>query len=114
MWFKLEPPIVAVCARGNRISILYMTDDLQDAASTQQLLDTARQAGLKKCSVTGLRDRWMIVLVDTQRIETLVAEGGKLLVSQEYLMRMIAVANAKLAKSRKRMEALQHAIEQLP
>lgn len=53
----------------------------------------------------------MLVIVDTQRIETLIAKNGKILITEEYLKILIETANHKLKKSRKRIEQLRLAIE---
>eukprot|EP01119_Soliformovum_irregulare_P012999 TRINITY_DN3424_c0_g1_i1.p1 TRINITY_DN3424_c0_g1~~TRINITY_DN3424_c0_g1_i1.p1 ORF type:complete len:105 (+),score=24.17 TRINITY_DN3424_c0_g1_i1:462-776(+) len=88
----MEPPIIAICCRN------------LDCA--QDLLDTCRANGLKKCSITGMRDKIMAVLVDTQRVETLLALDGKLLVTKDYLNTIITFSNQKLIKSRQRIEKL--------
>jgi tRNA(Phe) wybutosine-synthesizing methylase Tyw3 len=48
---------------------------------------------------------------DTQRIETLVALNGKLLLDEEYMATVTQMANKKLEKSRNKMERVRVAIE---
>jgi len=98
IWYKLEPPIIAVTSRN--------------VESAQALLDVARSSGLKRCYITSTHHgRVILGLADTQRIETLVALNGKLLVSPEYIFQMTEIANQKLAKSRQRFEQFRLALE---
>lgn len=95
VWLNMEAFIVAICARN--------------VASAQKLLDVCRtSAGLKRCCITGVKqNRVIMALMDTQRIETLVAKDGKTLVSNEYLDTLIQIANEKLNKTRQRMKRLE-------
>lgn len=100
VWFKLEPPILAVvCA---------------SAAAANKVMGLARgAAGIKRCSVISLRDDGAHVLSvsDTKRVETLLCAGSRhLLVPGAYVATLVAVANRKLRESRVRIDALMQAL----
>eukprot|EP01116_Phalansterium_solitarium_P010444 TRINITY_DN25207_c0_g1_i1.p1 TRINITY_DN25207_c0_g1~~TRINITY_DN25207_c0_g1_i1.p1 ORF type:complete len:210 (-),score=48.12 TRINITY_DN25207_c0_g1_i1:83-712(-) len=97
VWYKMEPPILAICARS--------------VECAQQLMDVARGAGIKRASITGTKGRVMVVIMDTQRMETLVARDGRLLLSDEYVREITAVANDKLQKSWDKIERFRLAVE---
>jgi len=93
----MESPIIAICAR--------------DLTSAQQMLDIARANGIKKGSITGIRNKIMVLLVDSKKIETIVAKDGKILLPDEYIREMFQLANEKLIQSRERFETLRTGIE---
>jgi tRNA(Phe) wybutosine-synthesizing methylase Tyw3 len=55
----------------------------------------------------------MVAVMDTQRVETIIAKDGKMLVSSEYIEYLTSCSNQKLSKSRSRIEKLRVAIEAL-
>jgi len=97
LWYKMEPPILAICART--------------VGHAQRFMDVARTAGIKRVSITGTRDKIMLVVMDTQRMETMLAKDGRLMVSNEYIREITAVANEKLSKSREKFERLRLTLE---
>jgi hypothetical protein len=55
----------------------------------------------------------MVAVADTQKIETLLAVEGQLLLSDEYITTLTKFANAKLLKARERIEKLRVALESI-
>jgi len=53
----------------------------------------------------------MVTLVDTQKIDTLIAQKNKLVIDKEYLKLLIEAGNRKLMISRQRFENLRVCIE---
>lgn len=102
VWFKLEPPILAVVSSG-------------EAAATK-LMNLARgSAGLKRCFVVAMRGQGLghvLSLTDTRRVELLLYAGSKLVVNLDYVKTMVSVANRKLRESRDKMERFQLALEE--
>jgi tRNA(Phe) wybutosine-synthesizing methylase Tyw3 len=53
----------------------------------------------------------MVTLVDTYKIEALVALNGKLVITKEYLTALVESGNRKLTASRERIERLRQVFE---
>lgn len=100
IWFKMEPPIVAIRTR-----------DIQSAAL---LLNHARANHLKNCAIRSLGNdgKVMVTLVDTHRVETLLAINGKMLVDEKYVQTLVEISNLKLVASRKRFDELTLCLDQ--
>jgi tRNA wybutosine-synthesizing protein 3 len=90
VWFKQEPFIIHVSAR-----------DLDKAL---KLLELAQRSGLKHSGIISIKpERVVLEIQSTERIETIVAKGGKLLVNNDYIEVLVHEANQKLIKTRERM-----------
>lgn len=94
-WFKMEPVIVAIQCRSIQAANL--------------LLILAKSSGLKNCGIRSISTDGTVslCLVDTQHIETLIVYENTLLITEDYLIRMAALAKEKLIKTRSRFEQLQ-------
>jgi tRNA(Phe) wybutosine-synthesizing methylase Tyw3 len=101
VWFKLEPPIVAVVCSS-------------EAAATKVMNIARGAAGIKRCFVISMRgDQGCVVSVsDTKRVECVMWQGKEQLVSERYMEATVEIANKKLAESRAKMEKLRKAIEE--
>jgi tRNA G37 N-methylase Trm5/tRNA(Phe) wybutosine-synthesizing methylase Tyw3 len=87
--FKMEAPIVTVCAR-----------DIHCAAA---LAHVCRIAGVKRSAVTSLHDKIIVSVADTRKIEMLVALDGRVLVDRAYFDTALRHALAKLIAARQRL-----------
>jgi len=96
VWFKMEAPILALCARS--------------IEHAQKMINVARGSGIKRASITGVKDRIMLVLFDSKRIEAPIAIDGNLIITNEYLEILIKQGNEKLAAARERFDKLKIAI----
>ena len=95
VWLKLEPPILAVTACHMEAAV--------------KLMNVARgAAGLKRCSIVSVKPDGSVVLalMDTRRVETLLAEDGRLLLGEEYVQRLLLSCQRKLEESRAKFDAL--------
>jgi tRNA(Phe) wybutosine-synthesizing methylase Tyw3 len=54
----------------------------------------------------------MVTLVDTHRVETLLAINGKMLVDEKYVQTLVEISNLKLVASRKRFDELTLCLDQ--
>jgi tRNA(Phe) wybutosine-synthesizing methylase Tyw3 len=95
----MEPPILAICCR--------------DLSHAQYLLDLARgYGGLKNCGIRGTKGgKFMVALVDTAKIETLVAMDGEILTTETYLETLFEYSKKKLVASRARFSRLQEVLK---
>lgn len=71
VWFKQESCILHVCAKT-----------LEDA---NKLLGVARLSGFKRSGIISINQRIMIEVTSTESIDTVLADNGKLLVTEDYL-----------------------------
>jgi tRNA wybutosine-synthesizing protein 3 len=91
IWFKMEPPILHVCAR--------------DAESAQQLLASVQSLGYKHAGISP-GDRIIVEIIDNPKVETPIALDGNLLVDEDYLDALVGIANGKLKQTRTRLNQL--------
>lgn len=102
LWFKMEPPIVALRMR--------------DIENTKALLDIFRTNGFKNSGIRSMNQDGSIALtlVDTHKIETLVGVHDQpMLLTKEYLKLMYQNAIHKLETSRSRIEKLRIVLSNL-
>jgi len=96
VWFKMEGAILHVCAR--------------DEKAANAFLHLAREAGLKHSGLLGTNKRFLLELVDAERIDVPVAIDGKLIVEERFLKFLIDKANDKLTATRKTIARLEKAV----
>ncbi len=96
VWFRQEPAIIHVVTR-----------ELKDAS---KLLRAAREIGFKRSGLFEIDTRYIIELMSTEKIDTIIAKGGETLVSNEYIQTLVMEANKRLQmtwdKTTKLVEAL--------
>jgi len=92
VWLKQESCILHVCA-----------DTVEHAVS---MLNHAKMCGFKRSGITTVNKRVMLEINSTEGIETIVAEKGKILVSEDYLKRMVEEANKKMDRNRSKIDRL--------
>ncbi|MFH1071987.1 MAG: tRNA wybutosine-synthesizing 3 family protein [Nanoarchaeota archaeon] len=97
-WLKMESFIVHICAR--------------DIGAAKRLLEMARICGLKRAGIVSFSERIIIEVIGNEAMELLIAEKGKLLVTDEYLERTISAANAKLKRNAEKMEEFRRVVLQ--
>ncbi len=97
IWFKAEPPIVHLCART------------VDAA--QKFLAIAKQAGFKRSGIISINDsRIVIELIGSVRVDTLIAEEGRLLITKDYLSVLVREANTAMEINRRSLRKMKELI----
>ena len=92
IWFKQEPFIVHVICK--------------DLNAAKKLLDISHEAGLKHSGIISLGEKIVLEIQSTERIETIVAKEGRVLIDKEYLEILVQEANQKLMKTREKMSKL--------
>jgi tRNA wybutosine-synthesizing protein 3 len=99
IWLRAEGIILHVACRTHR-----------DAFT---LVSAAREAGLKRSGVISSRNKTIVEIIDTETLELPIAVEGTLLVSEEYLTRVLEIASKKLERTRKKMKRLQKRLYRL-
>jgi len=89
IWFKLEPFIMHICCK-----------DLNYAKS---MLSLSRKI-FKKSGVIAINRKIILEITGTEKIETILANKGKLLISKNYLRFLVKEANRKLITNFNKIE----------
>ena len=90
VWFRFEPLILHVTSRT-----------LEDA---QQLLSIAKDIGFKRSGIQSTKRKITLEIASTEIIDTIIADKGSLLVTDDYLKILIKQANKKLKRNNDRIK----------
>ncbi|MBU1201137.1 MAG: hypothetical protein KJ583_01765 [Nanoarchaeota archaeon] len=85
VWFRQEPAIIHVAART-----------LKDASV---FLRIARRIGFKRSGIFEVEKRFLMELVSTERIDSIISKNGVVLVSDDYIKVLVQQANKHLEKT---------------
>ncbi|MBU1850271.1 MAG: hypothetical protein KKH40_06085 [Nanoarchaeota archaeon] len=99
LWFRQEPAIIHICAK--------------DLKSASKLLRIARRIGFKRGGLFEVEKHLMIELWSTEKIETIIAAEGKILISEDYLKILIFEANKRLERTWEKTNNLCEAVKKL-
>jgi tRNA wybutosine-synthesizing protein 3 len=100
IWLRAEPLILHISCR--------------DLAAAKRVLDAKNAAGVKRGGLFHVgRSRLQVELEGTQRMEALLKAGGKLLVSDDYLRRTVAIANRRLKENEKDWKRLEKELNKI-
>ncbi|NTV23513.1 MAG: hypothetical protein HGA85_04020 [Nanoarchaeota archaeon] len=92
VWFRVEAPIIHLAAR-----------DLDGAS---RMLKLANEAGIRRTAIISFGKKVILELMVPEKMDTLLAKDGKLLVDDNYLAELVSAANNKLERSRKGIKKL--------
>jgi len=96
--FRFEPLVLAVVCR--------------DLHAAKNLLELAISAGFKESGIRVVKDRIMVTIRTSLRLEAPVASGNRTLVSEEYLNVLTQMANDKLEENWKRLHSFEKSLTQ--
>ncbi len=82
VWFRFEPLILHITAKNIK--------------NAQSLINKARSIGFKRSGIQSTKNKTAVEIASTEIISTIIADKGKLLVSDDYLKRLVKEANKKL------------------
>ncbi len=100
IWFRAEPVILHV--------------DCRDLDSAIRIVRLAREAGWKRSGIFEIKSyRIMCELHSTERLDTIVAKDGKILVTEEYMKVLVNEANKKLKRTREKMKKFYEKLKEL-
>jgi tRNA wybutosine-synthesizing protein 3 len=99
IWFMQEPAILHICAK--------------DFESANKLLTKVREIPFKRSGIISISRRIIIEVLDTEKIETIIANKGILLPDEKYSKELVKEANNKLEKTKKKLEKLHQVIKKL-
>ena len=90
LWFKFESVILHITCK--------------DIDAAQKLLDIARNLGLKRSGIITTRKKIVVEIFDTEKIDTIIANKGKFVITEDYLRLLTKLANKKLEKRDKKIK----------
>jgi len=97
VWFMHEPTIMHIVCR--------------DLACAGRLVELARNNGYKKAGILSYcENRVLVEVCGTERIDSPVAEDGRVLVGREYIYYLTGIANEKFSKGMKRLRGFEKAL----
>ncbi|AEC52418.1 hypothetical protein PNA2_1503 [Pyrococcus sp. NA2] len=97
LWLLVRSPILHVGART-----------LEDAV---RLVNLAVSSGFKYSNIKSISDRKLIVEIrSTERLDVFLGENGKVLVSQEYIKKVVEIANSQLRRFKEKLKRLEENI----
>ncbi len=91
VWFRFEPLILHVACRN--------------IESAEELVKLGRSIGFKRSGIQSTR-KMIVEICSTEKIDTIIAEKGKLLVNDSYLNILVRETNKKFEKNKEKIKKL--------
>jgi tRNA wybutosine-synthesizing protein 3 len=99
VWFMEEPAILHICCR--------------DLNSAKKLLDMSKKIPFKRSGIFSFSKRIIVEILDTEKMETLVAKNGILYVKDDYAKIIVDEANSKLKNTKNKLKKFEKQIKEL-
>ncbi len=100
LWFMLHSPILHVGAKT-----------LEDAVN---LLNLAIQCGFKNSNIKSISHKKLLVeIYSTERIDIPIGKDGEIWVDDEYLEKIVEIANRQLRRAKEKLRKLENELEKL-
>ncbi|OYT54053.1 MAG: hypothetical protein B6U72_04065 [Candidatus Altiarchaeales archaeon ex4484_2] len=98
VWFKYESAILHIAAKT--------------IEKAKKILYIVRDSGYKRVGLQGLKkERYLVEVCDTERVDCPLAEKGRLLVDEKYLTYLTAFSNRRFRKGRKKLSHLESSLK---
>ncbi|ALV63557.1 tRNA methylase [Thermococcus sp. 2319x1] len=98
LWFMLHSPILHVSAKT-----------LKDAV---ELLNLAISCGFKHSNIKSISHKKLVVEIrSTERMDVPIGRDGEFWVSEDYLRRIVEIANLQLRRAKEKLKTLENEIE---
>ncbi|WP_087036961.1 tRNA(Phe) 7-((3-amino-3-carboxypropyl)-4-demethylwyosine(37)-N(4))-methyltransferase Taw3 [Thermococcus litoralis] len=100
LWFMLHSPILHISAKT-----------LEDAV---ELLNLAISCGFKHSNIKSISHKKLVVEIrSTERMDVPLGMNGELWVSEDYLRKVVEIANLQLRRAKEKLRKLENEIERL-
>lgn len=97
IWFKMEPTILHVACKN--------------IETTKNFLNLARDIGFRRSGIISIgKNRFVLELISTENINTIISKNGKLLIDESYFKVLIKEGNKKLGKTWGKVDKLTNLI----
>ncbi|MBD3355035.1 hypothetical protein GF361_03545 [Candidatus Woesearchaeota archaeon] len=98
VWFRFEPLILHITAKNLK--------------NAQYLINKSRAIGFKRSGIQSTKNKTAVEIASTEIISTIIADKGKLLISKNYLKRLIKEANKKLNTNKDKTKKFIHILQE--
>lgn len=93
VWFKIDPVILHVAC--------------ENINNAKKFLNTARDIGFRRSGIISIRkDKIIMELISTEKIETIISKNGKLLIDENYFSVLVKEGNKKLENTWEKIKKL--------
>lgn len=99
VWLKEEGMILHVCCKT-----------IEDA---EELVNLAKNNGFKRTGMITVNKRYIVEIISTENISTILAKKGKILVDDEYFSALVDECNTKLKKNKEKIDKFIYSFKQL-
>jgi len=100
IWFKMEPTILHVACKN--------------IETAKNFLNLARDIGFRRSGIISIgKNRFVLELISTENINTIISKNGKLLINEIYFKILINEGNRKLERTWEKINKLYNAIDKI-
>lgn len=89
VWLKQEGAILHVCCRN--------------LESAQKLIRAAKDAGMKRSGMISVNSRFIVEIIGTETLCTIVAKDGRQIISDDYLNVLVGECNKKMTSNAQKL-----------
>lgn len=90
IWLKQEGMILHVCCKN--------------IGAAEKLVNTAKNSGFKRTGMITVNKRYVVEVVSTENVSTILSKKGKILADDEYLSELVSECNKKLKQNKKKID----------
>ncbi|MBW3004933.1 hypothetical protein KY310_03805 [Candidatus Woesearchaeota archaeon] len=90
IWLKEEGMILHICCR--------------DIEAAEKLVNIAKNSGFKRTGMITVNKRYVVEIVSTENVSTILAKKGKILVTDTYISELVSECNKKLEQNKKKID----------
>jgi|TARA_B100002003_G_C14128653_1_gene542869 tRNA wybutosine-synthesizing protein 3 len=96
VWIKQESAILHICCK--------------DMETAERLLVICKNTGFKFSGILSTKKRIIVQVMSSENLETIVADKKQLLISEEYLIRLVDECNKRMERNISRIKRLHDGI----
>jgi len=89
-WLKQEGMIMHVCCKN--------------IEAAEKLINTAKNTGFKRTGMISVNKRYVVEIVSTENVSTILSKNGKIIVNDEYLSILVEESNNKMRKNKEKID----------
>lgn len=98
VWFRQESAILHIACK-----------DLENAT---KMLTACKEVGFKRSGIISAK-HFILEIMGTEKVDTIIAKEGNLLVDNDYLDILVDIANKRMEKNRERLKKLEKLVKKL-
>lgn len=90
VWLKQEGMILHVCCKN--------------IEAAEKLINTSKNTGFKRTGMITVNKRYIVEIVSTENVSTILSKKGKVLVDDNYLSVLVEECNDKIRKNKEKID----------